>query len=86
VPTQNATLTSELSRAIEKLYRWQYGQRDPQDFTFQLFTLLQMANPEEFSKLEMAYPCEAEAYRLWYAASDPVTFFTSHGVWKGPRS
>ncbi len=75
----------ELKKCVEKLYQWQYGVRDPNDFTYQLFTLLQMANSDEFAKLEKAYPCEARAYRLWYASKDPVGFFTSHDVWKGPR-
>jgi hypothetical protein len=76
---------ARLEEAIRKLYQWQYGIRDPKDFTFQLFTLLQMANPEEFAKLASAYPDEAKAYRLWYESRDPVEFFIAHGVWKGPR-
>lgn len=76
---------SRLEDAIQKLYQWQYGVRDPNDFTFQLFTLLQMASSQELEKLATAYPDEAKAFRLWNQASDPVAFFESHGVWKGPR-
>ncbi len=76
---------SRLEDAIRKLYQWQYGVRDSNDFTFQLFTLLQMAGTTEFEKLAGAYPDEAKAFRLWYESGDPVGFFTSHGVWKGPR-
>jgi len=77
---------ANLEAAIQKLYQWQYGIRDQNDFTFQLFTLLQMANPQEFSRLASSYPDEAKAYELWYQSSDPVEFFKAHGVWKGPRS
>ncbi|MBI3557686.1 MAG: hypothetical protein HY074_15605 [Deltaproteobacteria bacterium] len=76
---------ARLEDAIGKLYQWQYGIRDPNDFTFQLFTLLQMASPSEFEKLATAYPDEAKAFKLWYQSSDPVEFFKNHGVWKGPR-
>ena len=78
-------MTRPLADAIRKLYQWQYGVRDPQDFTFQLFTLLQMAAPHEFERLADAYPDEAKAFELWYDADDPVAFFTTHGVWWGPR-
>lgn len=77
---------AKLEQAIQKLYFWQYGTRDPNDFIFQLFTLFQMATPEDFEKLAVSYPDEAKAYKLWYQASDPVEFFKTHGVWKGPRS
>src|SRR5687767_14393650 len=83
-PTAEDTM-SKVEEAIEKLYQWQYGVRDPSDFTFQLYTLLQMANSHEFSKLASTYPAEAKAYELWYQSSDPMEFFKSHGVWKGPR-
>ena len=75
-----------LDEAIAKLYQWQYGVRDANDFTFQLFTLLQVASPTEFTKLASSYPAEAHAYKLWDQSSDPAEFFKAHGVWKGPRS
>ena len=74
-----------LEEAIKKLYQWQYGIRNSEDFTFQLFTLLQLASSEEFSKLASTYPTEAKAYEIWYKSSDPVEFFKAHGVWQGPR-
>ena len=83
---QSENVMTKLEVAIEKLYQWQYGIRDPNDFIFQLFTLLQMANSQEFAKLASSYPAETEAYKLWNQSSDPVEFFKAHGVWKGPRS
>jgi hypothetical protein len=83
-PTARDAMASVVE-AIQKLYQWQYGVRDPSDFTYQLFTLLQVANPEEFAKLAQTYPDEARAFRLWYESKDPVEFFKAHGVWNGPR-
>jgi hypothetical protein len=77
---------SDLKKAVSNLYQWQYGVRDETNFVFQLYTLLQRAGPEEFDKLAQVYPCEAEAYRLWYRSSSPEVFFTSFGVWRGPRT
>jgi hypothetical protein len=76
---------AKIEEAIQKLYSWQYGFRDSNDFSFQLYTLMQLASPEEFDKLAQSYPDEARAYRLWYESPDPVEFFKAHGAWKGPR-
>ena len=75
-----------LAIAIQKLYEWQYRQRNPEDFSFQLFTLMQVANPDEFARLALSYPAESEAYKLWYSSPDPIEFFKTHGVWAGPRA
>ena len=72
--------------AVKKLYQWQYGQRDENDFTFKLYSLFQSANTADFEKLAASFPTEAEAYRLWNKSQDPVEFFKLHGAWKGPRS
>jgi len=86
-PTANSQkdVMASVVEAIQKLYQWQYGVRDLNDFTFQLYTLMQVSSPEEFAKLAKSYPDEAQAYRLWYNSSDPAEFFKVHGVWKGPR-
>jgi hypothetical protein len=72
----------KLIKALEKLYGWQYGMRNEQDFTHQLFNTFQKANDSELEKIELSFPVELEAYRLWYEAKDPVNFFKSFGLWK----
>ena len=74
-----------LVRAIQKLYEWQYLQREENDFTHQLYSSFQKANELEFEKLEISFPYEAQAYRLWLKTEDPVDFFSRFGVLKGPR-
>lgn len=76
---------AELVHAVQKLYEWQYMQRSENDFTHQLYSSLQKANDSEFDRLKTAFPFEAAAYREWLRAPDPVEFFSSYGVWKGPR-
>ena len=71
-----------LKEALRKLYQWHYQFRDENDFTLSLFTSFQRANAEEFKKLAKAFPTEAQAYRLWNEAKDPIEFFKSHGIGK----
>jgi hypothetical protein len=34
--------------------------------------------------MELSFPIEVQAYRLWFKATDPIGFFTEFGAWKNP--
>jgi len=75
----------KLVQAIQKLHEWHYMQRLEGDFTHHLFSSFQKANESEFEKLEASFPIEAQAYRLWFKATDHVEFFKSYGIVNGSR-
>lgn len=72
----------ELKEAIKKLYQWQHGQRDENDFDIQLFTSFQKASIVDFEKLASVYPVHAKAYTLWHESADTKALFASFGIKK----
>lgn len=58
--------------AIKDLKNWQDG--DEESFYSYLFSLFQIAEPNEFERLSNAFPIEAKAYTDWDTAEDPDIF------------
>jgi len=81
-------MNSQLPKAIEQLYWWQYGSEGdgpPTNFHSGLFSLIHKADPENKARLAVGFPNEVMAWQLWCAAEDPVQFFKDAGVWKEPK-
>lgn len=67
-----------LDKAVKELYYWQFGS-NPTNFTSRLFELMAKADMENAARLAKAFPIEAQAFLLWYHASDQSLFFESWG-------
>lgn len=65
--------------AVRELYFWQYSNTGC--FHNMLFSLMQKADTDNYAKLEIAFPEEAEAYYQWCKSDDYGNeLFRQHGL------
>lgn len=62
----------ELEQAIRDLY---FSQRGGDSFRCQLYRLFGKADPNNRTRLALAFPVESQAYAMWYRAPDEQAFF-----------
>lgn len=67
----------ELKTAIHRLLDYKSGNSN---FTAQLYQLMAKADSENKSKLQKAFPVEAQAYELWFHSENEKQFFADWGI------
>ena len=59
-----------LREAIEYLHVWQHDNSNNPSFSSMLYTMFGKADMSNRSRLDKAFPLEAEAYRLWHLSEE----------------
>ncbi len=72
----NDEIPPVLQDALNEVFFWQYENTD--SFKNILFFMFQKADRENFKRLRLGFPFEAQAYTMWYQSESQNKFFKKY--------